>query len=116
MANGRPARIEEARRLLQQGAVHPRGCSELVSLALGIEWTNANALMGDFPTLVGDNGNYEGLMPGDVVGWKRVGGSGHVAIYVGDPARRFIDVRAPGNRPRQLNSYGPQKIYKSDRY
>lgn len=116
MANGRPVRVEEARRLLQQGAVHPRGCSELVSLALGIEWNNANDLMGDFPISVGDNGRYEGLMPGDVVGWKRVGGSGHVAIYVGEPGRRFIDVRGPGNRPRGLSSYGAQKLYKSDRF
>ena len=116
MANGRDARVTEARRILQLGKVHPQGCSELVAGALGTEWENANTQMGDFPTLVGEHGRYEGLMPGDVVGWKNRSGSGHVAIYVGDPGKRFIDVRSPGARPRQLNSYGPQKIYKSDRY
>ena len=64
---------------------------------------------------VGKNGVYAGLVPGDIVGWppKYAGGSGHVAVYIGDPNLKFIDVPGPGNTTRKVvNGYGDNLLYK----
>ena len=110
--------VQTARALLAAGASYPKGCSEFVCAVLGIAWQNANSLMGDNPTPVGDNNNYNGLNPGDVAGWKADGGSGHVAIYVGDPGQKFIDVRSEGDSPRSVgNGYGMSRpVFKSSAF
>ncbi len=116
MRSGRD-RVEEAKRLLALGGTYPQGCSELVCKVLGIPWENANTLLGTAPTEIGSNGSYRNVAPGAVVGWKRVGESGHVAIYVGEPGMKFIDVRAPGATPRKLgNGYGAQTLVQSSKY
>jgi hypothetical protein len=51
------------------------------------------------------------------VGWKGTGESGHVAIYVGAPGPKFIDVHNPGATPRAVgNGYGAQPVSKSSKY
>lgn len=110
-------RVAEAKRILERGLVHPRGCSELVAAVLGIPWEDANSQMGASPVYSGVDGTYAGLSPGDVVGWTRAGSSGHVAIYIGEPGMKFIDVREPGARPRSLqNGYGAAQLYRSSKY
>lgn len=111
-------RVTKAKELLAAGANYPKGCSEFVSAVLGITWENANSLMGDTPTLKGDNNNYPGLVPGDVVGWKVGGGEGHVAIYIGEAGSKFIDVRSTGDKPRNvINGYGSGRpLFKSSKY
>src|SRR5262249_25421866 len=95
-------RVARAKQLLQKGTVYPKGCSDFVAAVLGVKWEDANALMGKNPTYVGVNNSYKGLKPGDVVGWPKKGGHGHVAIYVGEKDVRFIDVPRPGGKPRSL--------------
>ena len=109
------ADIVVAKRLLANGSSYSQGCSEYVCAVLNIPFEEANRLMGNSPTLVGSNGLYQNVSPGDVVGWKSSSGSGHVAIFVGEAGMTFLDVRQPGNKPRQLSSYGPQLVYKSSR-
>jgi hypothetical protein len=111
-------RVTTAKQLLAAGATYPQGCSEFVCKVLGIPWEDANSLMGGSPTLVGDNNTYPGLVLGDVVGWKVGGGSGHVAIYIGEAGTKFIDVRQPGATPRSVaNGYGNGRpLFKSAKY
>lgn len=111
MPTSKQERVRRAKQLLIEGRVFPQGCSGFVSAVLEIPWQDANALLGNDPKIVGSNNAYSDIEPGDVVGWKRAGGMGHVAIYIGEPGMRFIDVPGPGKRPRKLgNGYGPQSI------
>lgn len=104
-------RTSRAERLLEQGRIYPQGCSGFVCDVLGIPWQSARSIMEGNTPYVGVNGNYFNLQPGDIVGWNS-----HVAIYIGKPGMTFIDVREPGTRPRIVNSYGNQSLYKSIRY
>ena len=115
MVNGND-RVAKAKGLLDAGGAYAQGCSEFVSKVLGIPWESANALLGAAPSMVGSNNHYAGLVPGDVVGWPDVGAHGHVAIFVGEPAMMFIDVRNPGAEPRSLQGYGAQSVVKSSKY
>ncbi len=82
----------------------------------GIEWTDANSLMGALPTKLADRPPYSGLIKGDIVGWKS-SGSGHVAIYYGKSDDEFfIDVQGPRKKPRIKNGFYDQMLYKSSRY
>jgi cell wall-associated NlpC family hydrolase len=111
------SRVAKAKELLAAGATYPKGCSGFVSSVLGIAWEDANSLMGASPTYVGVDNVYTGLVPGDVVGWKNSGGSGHVAIYVGETGEKFIDVKTENEKPRKVvNGYGGEKLYKSSKY
>jgi hypothetical protein len=111
-------RVTQAKKLLAAGAAYPKGCSEFITSVLGIAWEDANSIMGNSPTYVGDNNTYPGLVPGDIVGWKVGGGNGHVAVYVGEPGTKFIDVRESGGKPRRvMNGYGIGKpLFKSSKY
>ncbi|MFO0943057.1 MAG: hypothetical protein U0930_20155 [Pirellulales bacterium] len=106
-------RVKKAKDLLAQGTPWPRGCSAFVCLLLDIDWQDANSLMGDNPKYVGKDGNYTQLVSGDIVGWKKTGGHGHVAVYIGEPEVTFIDVNGEGASPRRVRSYGDQEVYKS---
>lgn len=110
-------RVKKAKQLLTAGKAYAQGCSGFVCDVLGIDWEDANSLLGSSPTHAGANNSYPTLRPGDVVGWKVDGGSGHVAIYVGEDGQKFIDVRSPNDTPRSVgNGYGPQAVYKSSKY
>lgn len=110
-------RVAVARRLLAENRVYPQGCSEFVCAVLGIPWRSANDLMGNPTNNLGARPPYASLSPGDVAGWVIPGGSGHVAIYTGEAGdRMFIDVRAPGDRPRAKNGYWNHDLFKSTRY
>lgn len=111
-------RVQKAKELLDQAAVYPNGCSDFVCKVLGIPHENANALMGASPTYIGDNFQYPGLVPGDIVGWTVGGGQGHVAMYVGEPGKKFIDVKEPGAKPRPvIRGYGNGRpLFKSTRF
>lgn len=85
-------RVQRAKGLLNAGAVYVKGCSEFVCDVLGIPWEDANSLMGTNPKSIGKDNTYNGVAPGDVVGWKASSGNGHVAIYVGEVNQKFIDV------------------------
>lgn len=107
-------RVAEARRLLAEGRVYPRGCSEFVCAVLGIPYQLANDLMGDSPTSVGGRPPYPNLQPGDIAGWVNLAGSGHVAVYIGESdAAAFIDVREPGAKPRSKNGFYDRELFKS---
>lgn len=110
------AYADRAKQLLAQGNPYPQGCSGFVCDVLQIPWQDANSLMGDNSNPIGTNGNYNNVNPGDIVGWVSATGSGHVAVYIGDPGMTFIDARQPGNSPRSLSSYGPQTVYKSTQF
>jgi hypothetical protein len=113
----RADRVARAKQLLAAGANYPQGCSDFVASVLQIPWENANSLMGGNPTYVGVNNTYSGLSPGDIAGWIDQGASGHVAVYVGEPQMKFIDVRDVGGTPRAVvNGYGSQPVYKSSRF
>jgi hypothetical protein len=111
-------RVLKAKELLAAARSYPRGCSEFVCAVLGIAWQDANSLMGAIPTPAGDNNNYQGMRPGDVAGWKVLGGSGHVAIYVGEPGQKFIDVQTEGHTPRSVGKgYGMGRpVFKSSSF
>lgn len=116
-----PERVAEARRLLGLAATYPRGCSEFMCAVLGIAFEQANDLMGAAPGSLGSRPPYAGLTLGDVVGWKDATGSGHVALYVNASASplfadMFIDVRAPGARPRLKNGFYDREIFQSSRF
>lgn len=117
---GKSDRVTRAIALLRNNPRnYPQGCSEFVSEVLGIAWENANQLMGNQPVAVGDNNNYSGLNPGDIVGWKSGTDDGHVAVYVGQSGGpKIIDVKAPGLKPREMNAgYGLNRpVYKSSRF
>ena len=104
-------RVRRAKQLLVEGRVFSQGCSGFVSEVLDIPWRDANSLLGKTPSEVGSNNAYSGLEPGDVVGWRRAGAMGHVAIYIGEPGMKFIDVPGLGKAPRKLgNGYGNQSL------
>jgi hypothetical protein len=110
-------RVKRAKKLYQEGAKYAKGCSDFVSKVLEISWEDANTLMGDNPTYVGVDNSYKGLNPGDVVGWKKEGGHGHVAIYIGEADMKFLDVKDDNQKPRAVKKgYGTQKLYKSSKY
>lgn len=110
-------RVAEAERLLKEGKVYPRGCSEFVCAVLGIPYELANDLMGATPVSKGKKPPYPGLVEGDVVGWKKSVGSGHVAIYIkNDTNRMFIDVQEPGATPRAKNGFYDHELFKSSRF
>lgn len=107
-------RVAEAKRLLAEGKVYPRGCSEFVCAVLGISYQVANDLLGTAPTSVGARPPYDALSLGDIVGWKNDTGMGHVAVYVGESdAVAFIDVREPGVKPRSKNGFYDHELFKS---
>jgi hypothetical protein len=117
MSSTKRDRVRIAKQLLHEGRVFPAGCSGFVCEVLGIPWEDANTLMGHEPHGVGTSNMYSGIEPGDVVGWKRPGAMGHVAIYIGEPGMRLIDVPGPGQRPRKLvNGYGNQALELSSRH
>ena len=111
------SRVSRAKELLAAPRDYPKGCSEFICEVLGLPWEDANSLMGEAPVYVGDNNNYQTLVPGDIVGWKVSGGSGHVAVFVGESGQKFIDVREPGARPRAVvNGYGGGRaLFKSSK-
>ena len=110
-------RIEKALELVKANATYPLGCSGFICEVLGIPHEVANALMGATPTSLGDKPPYAKLAPGDIVGWKDAAASGHVALYYGkSDAEFFIDVRAPGAKPRIKNGYYDRTIFKSARF
>jgi hypothetical protein len=106
-------RVKNAKKLLEDGKKYPKGCSDFVSQVLGVPWESANDLMGKNPVEV--EAGFKNLKPGDIVGWKSATGSGHVAIYIGEGDKVFIDVKGENEKPRTVKSYGDQKLYKSDR-
>ena len=111
------ARVAEAERLLKEGKVYPRGCSEFVCAVLGIPYELANDLMGSSPVSQGSKPPYEDLTDGDVAGWVSSVGSGHVAIFIKkDDNRMFIDVREPGAKPRAKNAYYDRELFESSRF
>lgn len=113
----RDQRVAEAKRLLAEGRVFPRGCSEFVSAVLGIPYEVANDIMGTAPTSVGSRPPYPLLSPGDVAGWTNTAGMGHVTVYIGESdAAAFIDVREPGARPRSKNGFYDHELFKSSRF
>lgn len=110
-------RIREAKRLLVEGKTYPLGCSGFICAVLGIAHEQANELIGDDATYVGECPPYSGLTPGDIVGWRSEAGSGHVALFVGEDTKSyFIDVREPGAKPRSKNAYYDHKLYRSGRF
>jgi hypothetical protein len=109
-------RVSTAKALLQKGGVYSKGCSEFISAILGIPWQSANDIMGSNPTYIGTNNEYL-ARPGDIIGWKSTTGSGHVAIYIGEPGMKIIDVPGPGKSPRALAyGYGAARVYRSSKY
>lgn len=119
LSNVRPRneRVAEAKRLLAEGKVYPRGCSEFVSAVLGVPYEVANDLMGAAPTSVGSRPPYPSLTPGDIAGWTNAAGMGHVTVYIGESdAIAFIDVREPGARPRSKNGFYDRELFKSSRF
>lgn len=113
----RNERVAEAKRLLAEGKVYPRGCSEFVSAVLGIPYEVANDLMGTATTSVGSRPPYQALSPGDIAGWTNAAGMGHVAVYIGESdSIAFIDVREPGARPRSKNGFYDRELFKSSRF
>lgn len=109
------ARVGKAKELLAAGATYPKGCSGFVSAVLGIAWEDAKSLLGDSPTFVGKDNVYTGLTPGDVVGLK--GSPAHIAIFIGEPGQKFIDVPDENEKPRKVkNGYGDKELYKSSKY
>lgn len=117
MPSSKQERVRRAKQLLIQGRVFPQGCSGFVSEVLEIPWEDANSILGSTPSLVGSNNAYSGIEPGDVVGWRRAGAMGHVAIYIGEPGMKFIDVPGPGKAPRKLgNGYGSQSLELTSKY
>jgi hypothetical protein len=110
-------RVKKAKELYAAQKSYPKGCSGFVCEVLDISWEDANDLMGAAPTYVGVNNQYEGLKPGDIVGWKNPGMSGHVAVYIGESGQKFLDVRDENEKPRKVaNGYGSQKLYRSSRF
>jgi len=109
------ARVAKAKELLAAGATYPKGCSGFVSAVIGIAWENAKSLLGDSPTYVGKDNVYTGLTPGDAVGLK--GPPSHIAIFIGEPGQKFIDVPDENEKPRKVkNGYGDKDLYKSSKY
>ncbi len=110
------SRVEKATALYQAQDSYPQGCSEFICKILGIDWQDADSLMGDSPTPIGVDVKYPDLSPGDIVGWKKTDDHGaHVAIYI-SATTVFYDVREPGATPRALSSYGAQALYRSSNY
>ena len=107
----RSSRVQRAKDLLAANGVYPQGCSGFVCDVLQISWESANALMGSPTVSAGPAPPYTGLSAGDIVGWQSPSGSGHVAVYIGEPNKQFIDVREPGanSRPR-IQPYGYGKV------
>lgn len=106
-----------AKSLFNEGNSYEKGCSGFVSAALNIPWEDANSLMGSNPAYVGKDNSYTGLTIGDIVGWKVNGGSGHVAVYIGEASMKFLDVRQENSAPRKIiNGYSPQSLFKSSRF
>ncbi|MCX4242403.1 NlpC/P60 family protein [Paraliomyxa miuraensis] len=117
MSNTKSKRVQIAKRLLVEGRVYLQGCSGFVCEVLGVPWEEANSLLGQDAHSVGSGNDYSGVEPGDVVGWTRPGTMGHVAIYIGEPGMKLIDVPGPGKRPRKLvNGYGGQMLHSSSKY
>jgi hypothetical protein len=110
-------RVDEAVRLHGLQNTYPLGCSEFICAVLGIGHEQANSLMGASPTSLGSRPPYAGLVPGDLVGWKVPSASGHIALFYGkSDAEMFIDVRAPGAKPRIKNGFYDREIFKSSRF
>jgi hypothetical protein len=112
------ARVDRAKTLYNEGNgnSYEKGCSGFICDVLQIEWENANSLMGNDPKYVGKDNVYEGLTAGDIVGWKVSGGNGHVALFVGEPGMKFLDVREENVKPRKVvNGYGGSALFKSNR-
>ncbi len=83
----------------------PKGCSQLVCIALNIAYKSTLGFTYSSAS-VGSNNSYSGLSPGDVVGWSE-GSDRHVAIYVGEPNCKFIDCNGEGGTVRAVkNGYG----------
>jgi hypothetical protein len=123
MANDKPTRVARAKALLENPKVHAKGCSELVSDALGIPYALAADILGPKPVKIGRNGAYN-VKPGDIIGWLKnpdVPGQtvDHVAVYIGEQdtnGPKIIDVKGPGNPPRKLSSYGDIDVFLSSKY
>lgn len=120
MPNDNATRVAQAKTLLTGAATYSKGCSELVSAALGIPYAQAAAIMGSNPTKIGSNGNYT-ASPGDVIGWLAnpnvpEQSVDHVAIYIGEPDCKIIDVKGLGQKPRKLSSYGKVDVFLSSNY
>ena len=111
-------RVVRAKQLLATGKQYTRGASDFVCDVLEIPWADADALLSVRPMAVGDGDQYDRklLAPGDVVGWCRAAdgsGLGHVAIYLGEGEKHFIDVERPGQAPRTVDGYAKRVLYKS---
>ena len=88
------------------GTTYAQGCSGFVCDLLGKDWKSAD----DFAkgSKIGANGNYSGVSAGDIVGF-----AGHVAVYVGKPDAKFVDVNGAKGAVRKVNSYGETAVYKA---
>jgi hypothetical protein len=123
MANDKPTRVARAKALLENPKVHAKGCSELVSDALGIPFTQAADILGPKPVKVGRNGVYN-VKAGDIIGWLKnpdvpAQSADHVAVYIGEQdtgGAKIIDVKGPGNPPRKLGSYGDIDVFVSGKF
>jgi len=116
-------RVKKAKQLLVDAKKFPKGCSEFVSEVLGIDWKDANAIMGADPNESIGRAPYDtsGLTPGDIVGWYKNQGSGHVAVFIGEPGCKFIDVKEPNATsplaPRKVTQYEKEReLFKSRNY
>ena len=116
-------RVNKAKKLLADAKKFPKGCSGFVSEVLGIDWKSANAIMGANPTVSIGRPPYNtsGLTPGDIVGWYNGSGSGHVAVFIGEPDCRFIDVKEDNATsplpPRKVMQYeNTRELFKSKNY
>lgn len=116
------ANVDRAKALLAKGDAYVQGCSGFVCAVLQIPWQDANSLMGDDSLPLGSNGNYNNVSPGDIVGWLAADSvtpatHGHVSVYIGEPAMKFIDVKDDGLAPRPVkNGYGVQGVFKSTNF
>jgi hypothetical protein len=105
--------VEKAIQFLKNKVQFDRGCSGFICEVFEIEWINANSLLGNSPVYIGKNNEYSDVLPGDIVGWKKDRGHGHVSIYIGEPGIKFIDVQSENCCPRIVaNGYGPTSLFK----
>ena len=105
--------VATAKSKLDTGVVYAGGCTEYVAECLGLPQKHSS--LWNQGASVGTNNAYSGLTPGDIVGWppKYAGGSGHVAVYIGEATLKFIDVPGPGNTTRRIRTgYGSQQLWK----